>query len=103
MNNVELIFEFESGEDVIEERLELAAERLSGLKEETLSNAKYDEYFKKTSGFVLMVLDTYRWAMDKGPQKDSLEELKERNHRLFEDILPDNYKRLWAASVGTLF
>ena len=96
MNNVELIFEFESGEDVIEERLELAAERLSGLKEETLSNAKYDEYFKKTSGFVLMVLDTYRWAMDKGPQKDSLEELKERNHRLFEDILPDNYKSSFA-------
>ena len=32
MNNEELIFEFESGEDVVSERLELAAERIKAIE-----------------------------------------------------------------------
>ena len=91
MNNEELIFEFESGEDVVSERLELAAERIAAMQDESLSNDRFDDYFKKVSAFTNMVLDTYKWVIAGGPDKDSLDELQKRNKMLFEDILPDNY------------
>ncbi len=91
MNNEELIFEFESGEDVVSERLELAAERIKAMQDESLSNDRYDDYFKSVSQFIEKVLDTYKWVLDGGPDKDSLEDLQKRNKMLFEDILPDNY------------
>ena len=91
MNNEELIFEFESGEDVVSERLELAAERIKAMQDESLSNDRFDDYFKSVSHFINMVIDTYKWVLDGGPDKDSLEELQKRNKMLFEDILPDNY------------
>lgn len=91
MNDEELIFEFESGEDVVSERLELAAERIKAMQDESLSNDRFDDYFKSVSHFTNMVIDTYKWVLDGGPDKDSLEELQKRNKMLFEDILPDNY------------
>ena len=91
MNNEELIFEFESGEDVVSERLELAADRIAAMQDESLSNDRFDDYFKKVSAFTNMVLDTYKWVIAGGPDKDSLDELQKRNKMLFEDILPDNY------------
>lgn len=91
MNNEELVFEFESGEDVVSERLELAAERIAAMQDESLSNDRFDDYFKKVSAFTNMVLDTYKWVIAGGPDKDSLDELQKRNKMLFEDILPDNY------------
>lgn len=91
MNNEELIYEFESGDDVVSERLELAAERVAAMQDESLSNDRFDDYFKKTSLFIKMVLDTYKWVLSGGPDKDSLEELQKRNRMLFEDILPENY------------
>ena len=91
MNNEELIFEFESGEDVVSERLELAAERIKAMQDESFSNDRFDDYFKSVSHFTNMVIDTYKWVLDGGPDKDSLEELQKRNRMLFEDILPDNY------------
>ena len=60
MNNEELIFEFESGEDVVSERLELAAERIKAMQDESLSNDRFDDYFKKVSAFTNMVIDTYK-------------------------------------------
>ncbi len=91
MNNEELIYEFESGEDVVSERLELAAERVIAMQDESLSNDRFDDYFKKTSLFIKMVLDTYKWVLAGGPDKDSLSDLQKRNKALFEDILPENY------------
>ncbi|RKM61220.1 leucyl aminopeptidase [Butyrivibrio sp. CB08] len=91
MNSEELIFEFENGEDVIQERLDLAAERIGELPSESLSNEKFDDYFKRTAGFVSMVLDTYKWVLEGGPDKDDLASLQKRNRQLFEDILPENY------------
>ncbi len=91
MNSEELIFEFDNGEDVVEERLLLATERIRQMQEESLSDESLSDYFKKTAAFVSMVIETYKWVAEGGPVKDSLEELQKRNRELFKDILPGNY------------
>ncbi len=93
MNNDELIFEFESGRDVVEERMELASERIREIAGEGLKDPAFDDYFKTVSAFLLQILDTYSWVKDGGADKDSLEELKARNRALYSDILPENYDK----------
>jgi hypothetical protein len=91
MNNDELIFEFESGTDVVRERLELAADRIREIADEGLGTPEFSDYFKKVSEFLLLVLNTlYRNEKGEGADLD-LAELKAENKRLFEDILPENY------------
>ena len=93
MNNEELIYEFESGEDVVSQRLVLATDRLSAMEKESLSDGAFDDYFKRTASFVKMILDTYKWVSEGGPLKDSLTDLQKRNRALFEDILAENYDK----------
>ncbi len=93
MNNDELIFEFESGTDVVRERLELAADRIKEISQEGLKNPEFSDYFKKVSEFLLLVLETLD-VQEKGEGMDlDLDELKAENKRLFEDILPENYDK----------
>ncbi|MBR1669697.1 MAG: aminopeptidase [Butyrivibrio sp.] len=93
MNSDELYFEFESGQPVIDERFELASGRIRDMHSETLENKELETYFKSVSGFILFVLDTYDWAVAEGFNYDTLEELSDRNRKLFEDILPENYEK----------
>ena len=93
MNDNELIFEFESGNEVIDERYELASRRIKEMSEEHLKNKEFDLYFHTVRDFLEMMTETYDWALNKGPEKDSFEELKKRNHDLYEDILPENYDK----------
>ena len=63
MNNDELIFEFESGTDVVRERLELAADRIREIADEGLGTPEFSDYFKKVSEFLLLVLNINRIFM----------------------------------------
>jgi leucyl aminopeptidase (aminopeptidase T) len=90
-NNEELIYEFESGNEVMEERYKLSADRLSEMENEHLSNENFDRYFHEVKDFLLMVTQTREWICRGGFEKASLEELSERNKKLYEDILPENY------------
>lgn len=90
-NENEFIFEFESGDGVINERYELAAERISEMAAEHLDNKEFDLYFQSVRSFIEMIKETYSWASANGPDKDSLELLQKRNHDLYADILPENY------------
>lgn len=79
------------------ERLELIVERLGEISNEKWSNNISDcngelsialkEYFDFVSEFILYAYDVYQ--IDKS-QLDE-EELRAINHKLYEDILPENY------------
>ena len=92
-NNEELIYEFESDNEVLKERYALSIERLGSIEEEHLSDDKFDKYFHFVKDFLLMVDENYRFVLDGSFDKASMEELKERNHKLYEDILPENYDK----------
>lgn len=91
MGSEELIYEFESNEDIVKQRYDLSIERIEQIRSEHLSDGELDQYFHSVAEFLLLMDETYRWALEGGIDRDSLDELRERNERLFGDILPENY------------
>ena len=74
-----------------EERYELAVGRIREMIGETSVEERFRDYFDRTAAFLLLV-DEVKEALEKGSyQKASLVELKEWNHRMYEDILPEHY------------
>lgn len=76
---------------MVEERFLLAEERIREIKKETGMPEAFQKYFHKMADFLLLMTDTYRYAAEGKLYLASLEELKEKNHKLYEDILPENY------------
>ncbi len=94
---------------MIEERFLLAEERIRGILEELRVTGGGTEtraaqmdavmcmpeafrvYFCKMAEFLLQMTETYRYVAEGRLYLASLEELKERNYKLYEDILPENY------------
>lgn len=81
---------------MVEERFLLAKERIQEIKNEKISDSpKFEpvqKYFIKMAEFVSMVCDTYSFIKEGGLSSAPMEELKEKNYRLYEDILPENYE-----------
>ena len=82
-------------------RYELAAERVRGIKWETIGGGcvvpeQMRDYFAKVSSYLVQMMDTYE-AVDTGSFYElSLEELQQRNRELYQDILPENYDTSYA-------
>lgn len=93
MTENEMLFE---EEEHIKERYGLSVERIQGiLKEETVTDP-YRSYFREVSGF-LMNIENIRKIREDGTWEQMSEEQKAReNHRLYEDILPDQYETSYA-------
>lgn len=87
--------------EAVRERLELSLDRIQSVKEED-ARLPYGLYFKRTAGFLGMIREllTARGIWEKelpeSWEKLSLEELSGWNHRLYEDILPENYGESFA-------
>ena len=87
--------------EALRERLELSLDRIRSIKEED-ARLPYGLYFKRTAGFLGMIREllTARGIGEKelpeSWEKLSLEELSDWNHRLYEDILPENYGESFA-------
>lgn len=87
--------------EAVRERLELSQDRIRSIKEED-ARLPYGLYFKRTAGFLGMIREllTARGIGEKelpeSWEKLSLEELSDWNHRLYEDILPENYGESFA-------
>ena len=79
--------------EAVRERLELSLDRIRSIKEED-ARLPYGLYFKRTAGFLGMIRELLT-ARGIG-EKLSLEELSDWNHRLYEDILPENYGESFA-------
>lgn len=81
---------------MIEERYELAVERIRKIQLEETVKSPFREYFQRMAGFALLI-DTVRKELLKGEyQKAQLAELAEWNKRLYQDILPGQYETSYA-------
>jgi len=91
MTENEAVFEFSVDNNVTDERYALAIERVEEISFEHLNSKEFDDYFHTVRDFIAMIDETYKWAENGGKDKDSLEDLKARNERLYSDIIPENY------------
>lgn len=78
----------------MQERFDLAKERVREIKEEKEVARPYQEFFNRTAAFLYFVLEEC-----KDTDSLSLEELQALNEKLYEDILPEHYD----ASYGNPF
>lgn len=72
-------------------RYELAMERIQEILEEQTVSAPYEAYFQRTSRFLMEIGKLKGELEGQAREEYSLEQWKERNHSLYEDILPENY------------
>lgn len=76
---------------MIEERYELVVERIKQIPEERTVKEPFCDYFCKMAQFVEMI-DNLRNDLHSGAYGNAdRKELEAWNHRLYEDILPENY------------
>lgn len=80
----------------LEERYELSGERIAEIAKVQEVHEKYQDYFKRTAQFLLLMKDAYGKIQEGYLQKASLEELRSWNHELYEDILGGNYEKSYA-------
>ncbi len=82
--------------EVINERYELCVERIRKIPFEESVGTQYRPYFIKVATFILLI-DALKNKLEKKEWKGySLEDKKEMNHCLYEDILSSNYETSYA-------
>ena len=76
-------------DELLKERLELACGRVEEVARERSAAEPFGEYFRQMAGFLLEMI-TLREELQRKTEENgrTLEELRERNHRLYQDILP---------------
>ena len=82
-----------SERELLKERYDLVLERIRQIPEEQFGEERLKEYFDRTASFLLLLDDTGRFLEEGGLRTASLEELAERNHALYEDVLPEHYDK----------
>ncbi len=82
--------------EILKERYELALGRIGEIGGEHFGNEELERYFAFCAEFLLLIEDTRLFLEGGGLQRASLEELKARNHRLYGDILPEQYETSYA-------
>lgn len=80
----------------LQERLELSVDRIREIQEEHFGNPAFEGYFTAVAKFLMQIEDTRLFLEKDGLQTTSLEELKQRNHALYEDIMPEHYAESYA-------
>ena len=83
-------------DELLKERLELACGRVEEVAREHSAAEPFGEYFRQMAGFLLEMI-TLREELQRKTEENgrTLEELRERNHRLYQDILPEHYAFSW--------
>lgn len=88
--------EKETNLDLVKLRYDLALERCRGIAEENTVEESYRDYFKKCAAFILLI-DEVKASMENGSYyRKNAQEMARINHRLYEDILPENYENSYA-------
>lgn len=76
---------------MIEERFELAIERIKEIEKENAVGENFAKYFSRCAAFILQVKETYDWVESGGCTDAELSLLQKRNREIYADILPENY------------
>lgn len=82
--------------ELLRERYELALGRIREIAEKSEIDGDFADYFRKTARFLMVLDETGRFIAGGGLENAPLEELAERNRRLYEDILPEHYDESYA-------
>lgn len=82
--------------ELMRERFDLAAERISQIPSESTVKEPYLDYFHKVSMYIMEMKDTFLSIEDGSYANKSLEELQTMNQDLYEDILEENYETSYA-------
>lgn len=78
------------------ERYELAIERIRSIANEDTVNEKYRDYFQGVANFILDI-DAIKERLETKPNGDStFEELKNENENIYKDVLSENYEMSFA-------
>ena len=78
------------------ERYELAIERIRSIVNENTVGQKYHDYFQNVAKFILEI-DAIKQRLENKPNEVcTLEELRNENYNLYKDILSQNYERSYA-------
>lgn len=76
----------------MQERFSLMRERISEIQKEELVKEPYRDFFRKTGDFILEICRIHDRIREGWLEKASMEELKENNQKMYEDILPEHYE-----------
>lgn len=90
---------------IITERYELTIERIASILEEHTVPEPFDDFFRKTASFLFMIKEVSEEINSAKTKNYTLVEWQALNHRLYEDILPENYETSYgnpAYAVETL-
>ncbi len=88
--------ENEMNVDLIKLRYDLAMERCRGIAGEETVAEVYRDYFIKCAEFILLI-NEIKASMENGSYyRSNAEEMAKINHRLYQDILPENYETSYA-------
>ncbi len=86
----------ETAEELIRERWELCLDRIGQIPSEPFGEPTFEDYFSKMAVFLTQMEETRCFVAGGGIREASLEELAERNRRLYGDIMPEQYGESYA-------
>lgn len=75
----------------IKERYDIVCERIKNILLENTVDKSYQDYFIKTSHFLIDIMDLYEKVNNNDISNFSIEEHKKLNYNLYKDILKENY------------
>ncbi|MCD8153251.1 MAG: aminopeptidase [Clostridiales bacterium] len=78
-------------DDIMRERYELASGRVREIVTEETVPEPFGCFFRETAAFLQKTME----VMEEDGEDLSLEELGDRNHSLYQDVLPENYGTCW--------
>ncbi len=90
---------YKESNEAAEERLELVMERIAEISEQADVCEQFEEYFKKAAANLLYFAELLKKAESGALKERSLEECKEDNRRLYEELFPENYETSYANPV----
>ena len=73
------------------ERFVLSMERIREICNEEMADKSFEEYFQRTARFICRIEKLLEKIENDWLKTATEEELREENHALYEDILPENY------------
>ena len=81
---------------MMEERYNLAVERIGDIEEERTVDVKFRDYFVKVAEFIHLIDGTKKKIEDHTFDGMQIEELAAWNKKLYSDILPEHYRESYA-------
>lgn len=81
---------------MVEERYNLAVDRIGDIKEERTVDVKFRDYFVKVAEFIHLIDGTKKKIEDHTFDRMQIEELAAWNKKLYSDILPEHYRESYA-------